>query len=639
MSVTFDKVRRLIIEDDSGLDINTIRWDGIYSWWKEWVQLGTNSQYPIAFRAVAGDPISETKELGATLFLLNGWALKPAEYSHTLNLIGNVYTDPSGRSTSVPTDGSYTVLVSTDVSVLAESSVQQLEAIEYGEFGGGVTLNVLEGFEGTGTAPNGANIGTPRAPSDNLADTMLIADGRGFTTIFVVGDAIIDSGGDYKEMIFVGASKTKSTLDVSEAAEVDECEFYDCHVTGTLDGDSTLKDCLIDDLNYVTGYIEQCVLDAGTILLGQGATAHFLDCWSGVPGTGTPTVDCGGSGQSLAMRNYNGGIKLINKSGTESISLDLNSGQVKIDLTTVIRGTIVIRGIGKVIEATTGEHIQTGAYGDLYILNEAISRDIISAAIWDEQIEDHIVAGTTGHQMYHDAYADTVHIDTINGEAGTDQLIGTAARPSNNITDTLYILQSHHFSKIHVVGDLTLVSGDDVSGVTIGADRSLGNSITVEAGVITDITYFEDITVSGTMNGPTRFTTCVLGEIINLDGGAKNCLITSRITVAGTGSNYLTECDVYVTDFTFKEVDIGDKSLNIIRSRGLLEITNYTGTDAVTIDMVSGYVKVAPTCVSGMITISGLTQIMDLSGAGCIVQDSTLTRTGVVDAVLNTVTS
>jgi hypothetical protein len=118
--------------------------------------------------------------------------------------------------------------------------------------------------------------------------------------------------------------------------------------------------------------IENCILNPSTITLGGNATAHFLDCESGVPGLGTPTIDCGGSGQALSMRNYAGGIKLINKTGAEDISIDLASGQVKIDLTTVTNGTLVVRGTGKLIDDATDKNITSGTYGSLVVVNETV---------------------------------------------------------------------------------------------------------------------------------------------------------------------------------------------------------------------------------------------------------------------------
>ena len=64
------------------------------------------------------------------------------------------------------------------------------------------------------------------------------------------------------------------------------------------------------------------------------------------------------TGSSVAIRNYNGGIKLINKSGAESVSLDINSGQVKLD-STVTSGTIVIRGIAYLTDDSVGATVDT----------------------------------------------------------------------------------------------------------------------------------------------------------------------------------------------------------------------------------------------------------------------------------------
>jgi len=163
----------------------------------------------------------------------------------------------------------------------------------------------------------------------------------------------------------------------------------DAHVVGVLDGDSRLVDCMITDLLYIEGFIEGCVLSTGLIKLGDFGVAHFLDCYSGIPGTGTPIINMAGSGQGLALRNYNGGILLTNKTGPESVSLDINSGTVKLDLqgnygdNGIINGKLVIRGIGKCIEATTGEVIKSGTYGTLEVINEMVNNPAISDYVWE----------------------------------------------------------------------------------------------------------------------------------------------------------------------------------------------------------------------------------------------------------------
>jgi hypothetical protein len=171
---------------------------------------------------------------------------------------------------------------------------------------------------------------------------------------------------------FVGSGMDRTTITIDNNANVEDCAYYDAHVVGTLDGNSRLRGCVIDNLIYVKGYIEQCVLSPGTIVLAGSEEAHFLDCWSGQPGVGAPTIDMGGSGQALALRNYNGGIRLINKSGPESISVDLNSGQVKLgaDITS---GDIVLRGVG-----ILSEDLSSGAN----VINDLVNKPAIADSVW-----------------------------------------------------------------------------------------------------------------------------------------------------------------------------------------------------------------------------------------------------------------
>jgi len=278
------------------------------------------------------------------------------------------------------------------VSVRPQNSAGMISSpdIEYAAFNGGISFDDINGYPGTGQVSSGANIGTPRAPSNNIYDSRTIAIYRGFTTGYILNDMDIPifelDGFTPFEMFgftFHGSGKARTIVSIPEDALVYSCTYLNCHVTGYLDGNNTLVDCLIDNLYYIKGYIEQCVLAPGIIVLGGSDTAHFLDCFSGVPGTGTPTIDMGGSGQPLALRNYNGGIKLINKNGPESVSIDLNSGQIKIDMTTVTNGTIVVRGVGKLIDADTGDHVHTGTYGDLVILNELMNIPEMVDGVWE----------------------------------------------------------------------------------------------------------------------------------------------------------------------------------------------------------------------------------------------------------------
>jgi len=265
----------------------------------------------------------------------------------------------------------------------SSATLAELADLQYASFNGGVTVDLVNGTAGT-TYPTG----TPRQPVDNFTDAITIANARGFGTLFIVGDATIDTGLDFTGMVFIGESKTKSVLTVDAAANVTRSEFVDATVTGTLDGEAKLLDCVIQTLNFINGFVEQCVLE-GTITLGGSEEAHFLDCWSGVPGAGTPTIDMGGSGQALALRNYNGGIKLTNKNGSDAVSVDLNSGQVILDSATFAgTGTIIVRGVGKLVDEN-GVAISTGTWnGTVDVVNEITNAEQIADATFAKSVSD-----------------------------------------------------------------------------------------------------------------------------------------------------------------------------------------------------------------------------------------------------------
>jgi hypothetical protein len=286
---------------------------------------------------------------------------------------------------ALPSVGNYLKTTSS-----SSATLQEIAAIQYSSYGGGVSVDITSSFAGTEFP-----CGTPQAPVNNIVDALSIASARGFTTLYIIGDITIDDAGDYTGMVFVGESMTKSTITIDPVANILGAEFYDAYVVGTLDGNALLNRCKIGTLNYVYGVVENCVLDVGIITLGGSNPANFLDCWSGVPGVGTPVIDMGGSGQSLGLRNYNGGIKLINKSGAESVSIDLNSGQVVLD-STVTDGTIVIRGIGKLTDNSVGATVDATHLLTPANIADGVLDEIVEGSVSLREVQRVIMAALAG---------------------------------------------------------------------------------------------------------------------------------------------------------------------------------------------------------------------------------------------------
>lgn len=254
-----------------------------------------------------------------------------------------VAVDAGGNDMDAVETTAYTQIVKTSSS---SATLQELAAIVYASFNGGVTIDVTSPYSGEGS--DSEPHGTPLKPVNNLVDGMIIAGKRGFTDFYIVGDITANSGGDYSGMSFIGESMTKTKITLEPAAILPGCEFYDAEIVGTLDGNARLKSCSIGTLNYIYGVIEQCLLQAGTITLGGSNPAYFLDCWCG-SAAGFPVIDLGGSGQDLAIRGYSGGIKLINKTGIDSVCITLAEGVLELD-NTIIAGAIQVIGVGRLID-------------------------------------------------------------------------------------------------------------------------------------------------------------------------------------------------------------------------------------------------------------------------------------------------
>ena len=292
-------------------------------------------------------------ELARVIEIINGYTVTFEDGQYAVNL--------SGANSNV---GDVTNVNQVSVRSANSAGLVSSQAIEFGEYGGGVTIDAINGEPGT-IYP----IGTERRPVDNVQDARLIAEVRGFKKLFVKGNIIFDTGDDIENFTVIGENATQSQIVVNPGALTNGCEIQEAFVSGTLDGDSILRNCVVYNLTYINGFVFQSML-LGTMYLGGSSIAFFLNCFSGNPGVSTPIIDMAGT-TPLALRNYSGGIKLINKTTAADCSVDLVSGKCVID-STCTTGDITVRGSGKVVDST-GDHIGSGVInGGLTVINECV---------------------------------------------------------------------------------------------------------------------------------------------------------------------------------------------------------------------------------------------------------------------------
>lgn len=515
-------------------------------------------------------------------------------------------TIAGGNLVAVDVDGlvidprSPTAFVTVDRTASASATLQEQSALQYSSFNGGITLDVDSPYSGTEYP-----IGTPQQPVNNIDDAYAIAESRGFPVIFILGDLSINAAvPPLTDYTFIGQGMDRTIIDIDPLAVVTDCAYQDATVTGTLDGNSRLVSCLIDDLIYVKGFIEQCVLAPGTITLAGSEEAHFLDCWSGVPGTDIPTINLGGSGQSLALRNYNGGIKLTNKSGIDPVSIDLNSGQIILD-STITNGEIVCRGIGKLTNNSVGADV---------ISEDLINSENIARSTWE-----------------------AVVIDTVNGTAGTAYPIGTHSHPSNNLTDALAICTANKQDTIWLHSDLTIGAGNDVSKMSISTHGIMGTDVILEAGCIVDNAVFRYVNVQGVIsNGDTLLIeSCSVLNLENFTGLMQGVALGqgSQMSIGTWAEIY--NCRAGGEPGNEPEISIGDAQLSIQQYRGNLKLTNKTGDNRTVVSGLPANVIIDSTCVAGRIQGLGIGNLeADNSGPGCQVDlDAVISNEFIADHV------
>lgn len=337
---TADWVNRLFILK-AGVTELDVQVD-LYSDWKEEVKLSDNMKYWPAMRAVGGDPISDTQNLGSTYFLINGWKIRPHEADHELLITGNIFTDPAGESIIVPTLGSYTVLVTNFVSNLVDSSVARLDLIQLLD---GVYIDTVNGVAGTDEG-----IGTPTNPVNNVTDAHTIAINENLRRYVIVGSSItLDQ--DHLGWAFQGSG---NAIINCGGYDVSGSEFQRCEVTGTMTAPSfqvVIDEGKVNGITNFWGAIGRSVFE-GTTLLAPGNTT-INACASNEAAAGTrPIIDMGGAAKDLSIRQWSGGLTLEDCIAGSSVTVDMVAGHLYLD-STCIGGDIVVRGVGKITDNST----------------------------------------------------------------------------------------------------------------------------------------------------------------------------------------------------------------------------------------------------------------------------------------------
>ena len=507
-------------------------------------------------------------------------------------------------------------------------------AIEFASFNGGVIVDVNSPYAGT-IFPRG----TEQMKVNNIKDALLIAEYRGFNTIYLHSDIVLGANAKLENFIIEGKSHVYTNVEILSEALCEHVTIKNCNVTGILDGGTHIAGCVAGNIIYVNGHIHNSGL-YGLITLGGNESAVLADCFT-IDQDNPVQIDMGESGQDLAMPNYSGMAMIRNlTSASEEIGIGLNAGMVILD-DTITAGTIVIAGSGIV-------HNNTGP-NTIVNIDGLMSKETIANAVWNEPIASHLESGTTGLSIGIAQFGGFISINVNDGISGTTFPIGTQRVPVNNLADAISIATTRGIKKLLFLTDFTFVDTDYIENYELYGHGSTNTIISFEYGSTAAYCEAFNTTLTGQSFGLTEFTNCILDNygssgLYPSDNNVMiiNCLIKNEIFIPANYTGKISIIDSYSLGIT----EAGDRATlncNGANFKGTLKgyhgsfkIKNCTHADTFfSIDLDTGRLTLDETCIAGTFKIRGV-GLLDNNSTGTIINTvGLISKNTISDAVIN----
>lgn len=225
---------------------------------------------------------------------------------------------------------------------IAKSAGKRVRGIEeyQGYEGGRIYIDTTGG--GSAGSESYVN-GTLDNPVDNLADANILFAALNIPHFHVISGSTIAFVAAQENQVFSGENYNLALGGQS----ISRTTIEGATISGTCSGAIApiFRCCDMDSASIPASVILDSRL-SGDLTLNTIGTYIFEHCYSGVAGTGSPSLDFGAAlgNTNVSMRHYSGGIEVKNmgQTGTDNMSIE-GDGQVIINANS-IGGTIAIRG-------------------------------------------------------------------------------------------------------------------------------------------------------------------------------------------------------------------------------------------------------------------------------------------------------
>jgi len=469
------------------------------------------------------------------------------------------------------------------------------QAIEYSSFGNAVHINENSGITGA-EFPKG----TPQAPVNNMADAKLIANLRGFNTIKVSGDFTFGLGDDLENFLIFGQNPNKSLLTFQSGALTQDVDLHNATVQGDFDNQATFANCRLLDINFVQGFADRCVL-AGTFVLSGSGETGFYDCFDGYAQESvTPIIDCGGSGRNVSIRNYQGDLKLVNKTGPEFVEINGSSGGTITLDSTVSNGTVRLTGLLKVDDNSVAPAIVD--------ISQVSFPDLAQYSAFE---------------------GNSVWLDESSPYSGTKFPTGTARQPVNNDADAQVIAED--FAHFNIYIDAAATINANHSNITFIGRSARNTQLTIAGTSSLSGCEFETMLLTGDLNGngSAYYTTVAMKDLIGVFGHAEGCVFREgTITLAPNAILMANRCASVAAQDPGGAVPIidcnGSGRIAMREFSGEVIIKNKTSGPNCSLGLSGAEITLDSTITSGTWRVFGVGTLIDNSIGSAVVDSSGL---------------
>lgn len=229
----------------------------------------------------------------------------------------------------------------------------------------------------------------------------------------------------------------------------------------------------------------------------------------------------------------------------------------------------------------------------------------------------------------------SVYIDTTNGQPGTGFPRGTPTSQVNNYTDARAIADFRGFDSFVLTHALAFSAVDNTEQ-TFWQGKSPVLAALVFAGNSTLNSEFQNLAVSGQMNGFCALRDCRIAGLTDFWGTARECLLQGDVVLdpATTGPIVFAGCTSGVPGAGKPTLDVNEADVDVqVRNyTGGLLVQNFSQGRNMSIDVHSGTIELDASCTSGVIVVRGVAKLIDNSGPGCtVISDGLLEPTHVDD--------